>query len=40
MLEVTILSLLIGNFGWQSVVVSTWLRWRQMVISRLDREEE
>lgn len=40
MLEVTIFSLLVGNLGWQSVVVSTWLRWRQMVTSRLEREEE
>lgn len=40
MLEVTIFSLLVGNFGWQAVVVSTWLRWRQMVSNRLDYEEE
>ncbi|HBE60651.1 MAG TPA: hypothetical protein DEG17_13725 [Cyanobacteria bacterium UBA11149] len=40
MLEVTIFSLLVGNFGWQAVVVSAWLRWRQIVRSRLDCEEE
>lgn len=40
MLEVTILSLLVGNLGWQAVVVSTWLRWRQMVTSHQYQEEE
>lgn len=39
MLEVTIFSLLVGNLGWQSVVVSTWLRWRQMIRSHHYQEE-
>ncbi|MFP4410336.1 hypothetical protein [Coleofasciculus sp.] len=40
MLEVTIFSVLVGNLGWQSVVVSTWLRWRQMIGSHDYQEEE
>lgn len=40
MLEVTIWSLLAGNLGWQAVVVSGWLRWRQIVTRRQHREEE
>lgn len=40
MLEVTIWSLLVGNLGWQTVVVSGWLRWGQVVTSKQDREEE
>lgn len=40
MLEITMWSLLVGNLGWQSVVVSGWLRWRQIIISRLQQEEE
>lgn len=40
MLEVTILSLLAGNLGWQAVVVSGWLRWRQIASRRQDQEEE
>ncbi|HAG79698.1 MAG TPA: hypothetical protein DCL61_00710 [Cyanobacteria bacterium UBA12227] len=40
MLEVTILSLLVGNLGWQAVVVSAWLRWRQMVSSQQYQQEE
>jgi len=40
MLEVTIFSVLVGNLGWQSVVVSTWLRWRQMIGSHHYQEEE
>lgn len=40
MLEVTIWSLLVGNLGWQTVVVSGWMRWQQIVTSKQDREEE
>ena len=40
MLEVTIFSLLVGNLGWQAVVVSGWLRWRQMVSSQQYQQEE
>ncbi len=40
MLEVTILSLLAGNLGWQVVVVSGWLRWGQVVTRRQHQEEE
>lgn len=40
MLEVTIFSVLVGNLGWQSLVVSTWLRWQQMIRSHHDQEEE
>ncbi|MBE9125290.1 MULTISPECIES: hypothetical protein [unclassified Coleofasciculus] len=40
MLEVTILSLLTGNLGWQALVASTWLRWRQIITSHQYREEE
>ncbi len=40
MLEVTIWSLLVGNLGWQAVVVSAWLRWRQLVTSQQHQEEE
>lgn len=40
MLEVTVWSLLVGNLGWQAVVVSGWLRWRQMVNSQQQQEEE
>lgn len=40
MLEVTILSLLAGNLGWQAVVVSGWLRWRQIVTRGQHQEEE
>ncbi|HEY9649042.1 MAG TPA: hypothetical protein V6C95_00155 [Coleofasciculaceae cyanobacterium] len=40
MLEVTIWSLLVGNLGWQAVVVSGWLRWRQVVTSQQHQEEE
>ena len=40
MLELTILSLLAGNLGWQAVVVSGWLRWRQIVTRRQHQEEE
>ncbi|NEQ21172.1 MAG: hypothetical protein F6K28_18485, partial [Microcoleus sp. SIO2G3] len=40
MLEITIWSLLIGNVGWQAVVVSGWLRWRQIVTSQQQQEEE
>lgn len=40
MLEVTIWSLLVGNLGWQAVVVSGWLRWRQIVTGRQHQEEE
>jgi hypothetical protein len=40
MLEVTIWSLLVGNLGWQAVVVSGWLRWRQTITSQQHQEEE
>jgi hypothetical protein len=40
MFEVTIWSLLVGNLGWQTVVVSGWLRWRQNVTSQQHQEEE
>ena len=40
MLEITIWSLLVGNVGWQAVVVSGWLRWRQVVTSQQQQEEE
>ena len=40
MLEITIWSLLVGNLGWQAVVVSGWLRWRQVLIGQLHQEEE
>ena len=40
MLEVTIWSLLVGNLGWQSLVVSGWLRWQQIVTRQQDQEEE
>jgi hypothetical protein len=40
MLEVTIWSLLAGNLGWQAVVVSGWLRWRQIVTRQQHHEEE
>jgi len=40
MLEVTIFSVLVGNLGWQSLVVSTWLRWQQMIKSHHYQEEE
>jgi hypothetical protein len=40
MLEVTIWSLLVGNLGWQSVVISGWLRWRQIATRRQHQEEE
>lgn len=40
MLEVTIWSLLVGNLGWQAVVVSGWLRWQQIVTKRQHQEEE
>ncbi len=40
MLEVTIWSLLVGNLGWQAMVVSGWLRWRQIVTRRRHQEEE
>lgn len=40
MLEVTMWSLLIGNLGWQSVVGSGWLRWREKATSQQQHEEE
>lgn len=40
MLEITIWSLLVGNLGWQAVVVSGVLRWRQIFIGQLQQEEE
>jgi hypothetical protein len=40
MLEVTIWSLLVGNLGWQALVVSGWLRWQQIVTRQQDQEEE
>lgn len=40
MLEVTIWSLLVGNLGWQAVVVSGWLRWREMLTRQQHQEEE
>jgi hypothetical protein len=40
MVEVTIWSLLVGTLGWQAVVVSGWLRWRQSFSSQLLQEEE
>jgi hypothetical protein len=40
MLEMTIWSLLVGNLGWQALVVSGWLRWRQITSSRQHQEEE
>ena len=40
MLEVTMWSLLIGNLGWQSVVGSGWLRWREKLTSQQQHEEE
>lgn len=40
MLEVTIWSLLAGTVGWQAVVVSGWLRWRQIVNRHQHQEEE
>jgi hypothetical protein len=40
MLEVTIWSLLVGNIGWQAMVVSGWLRRRQIVSSQQHQEEE
>ena len=40
MLEVVVWSLLVGNLGWQSVVVSRWLRWQQVISSQQEQEEE
>jgi hypothetical protein len=40
MLEVAMWSLLVGNLGWQAVVVSGWLRWRQVISSQQHQEEE
>lgn len=40
MLEVKVLSLLIGTVGWQAVVVSGWLNWRQVITSKQHQEEE
>lgn len=40
MLELTIWSLLVGNLGWQAVVVSGWLRWRQVATRQQHQEEE
>ena len=40
MLEVVVWSLLVGNLGWQAVVVSKWLRWQQVVSSQQEQEEE
>ncbi|NEP14087.1 MAG: hypothetical protein F6K14_28560 [Symploca sp. SIO2C1] len=40
MLEVMVWSLLVGNLGWQAVVVSRWLRWQQVVSSQQEQEEE
>lgn len=40
MMELTIWSLLVGNLGWQAVVVSGWLRWRQVVTRGQHQEEE
>ena len=40
MLEVTIWSLLVGTLGWQAVVGSGWLRWRQILTSQQHQEEE
>ena len=34
------LSLLIGTVGWQAIVVSGWLNWRQVVSSKHHQEEE
>lgn len=39
-MELTIWSLLVGNLGWQAVVVSGWLRWRQVVTRGQHQEEE
>jgi len=40
MFEVTIWSLLVGNLGWQAILVSGWLRWRQIVTRQQHQEEE
>lgn len=40
MLEVTIFSLLVGNLGFPAMLVSGWLRWRQMVVRERQQEEE
>ncbi|MEW6497260.1 MAG: hypothetical protein AB1589_32870 [Cyanobacteriota bacterium] len=40
MMELTIWSLLVGNLGWQAVVVSGWLRWRQVGTRGQHQEEE
>ena len=40
MLEVVVWSLLVGNLGWQAVVVSRWLRWQQVISSQQEQEEE
>jgi hypothetical protein len=40
MIEIAVLSLLVGSLGWQAIAVSGWLRWRQGVMNRQHREEE
>lgn len=40
MLEVTVWSVLVGNLGWQAMVVSGWLRWQQVDTRRQHQEEE
>jgi len=40
MLEVVVWLLLVGNLGWQAVVVSRWLRWQQVISSQQEQEEE
>lgn len=40
MIEVVVGSLMVGSFGLQTMLVSGWLGWRQLVISQKDEEEE
>jgi len=40
MLEVVLGSLLVGNLGIQTLLLSGWVRWRQVVIGQQNKEEE
>jgi len=40
MLEVTILSLMVGSLGLQAIAASRWLRWQQMSLAWQHEEEE
>lgn len=40
MLEVTVLSLLVGSLGLQASLIGGWMRWRQVVIAEEEEEEE